>query len=236
MTEQHCVAYGGNDINFSLLRRDRRTLEISVYPDMSVEVVAPFDALHEKIFEKVKKRSSWIRKQIRFFEQFHPKQPDRCYLSGETHLYLGRQHKLKIIQHVQKGVRLERGILVVQSHYPERPETTRNLLDEWYAERAKAKFNERLAVCLEKLPDPEFFKPKSILIRQMVSRWGSMTPSGTLVLNKQLIKAPIQSIDYVIVHELCHIKHPDHSSDFYNFLSRIMPDWEKRKMKLERTV
>lgn len=236
MSEQHSVMYGRDSINFSLLRRERKSLEISVYPDMSVEVVAPFNAAYEKIFERVKRRSSWIKRQIRFFEQFHPRQPDRCYLSGETHLYLGRQHKLKVIQHIQKAVKLERGMLLVQTHYPERPDMTRQLLEEWYFERAKAKFNERLTICLANLPDSEFFKPKSILVRQMVSRWGSMTPTGTLVLNRQLIKAPLPSIDYVIVHELCHIKHPDHSSDFYNFLERIMPDWEKRKLKLERTV
>lgn len=236
MSEQYSVSYGQNNIGFSLLRRERKTLEISVYPDMSVEVVAPANATHDKILEKVKKRASWIRRQVRFFEQFHPRRPDRCYLSGESHLYLGRQYKLRVVQHVQKSVKLERGVLVVQTHYPDRPDVTRDLLEEWYSERAKTKLSERLIACLGLFPDPEFFKPKGLLIRQMTSRWGSMTPVGTLVLNKQLVKASLSSIDYVIVHELCHIKHPDHSSDFYNFLSRIMPDWEKRKMALERIV
>lgn len=236
MVEQYRVSYGRNDIDFSLLRRERKTLEISVYPDMSVEVVAPADAPHDKILEKVKRRSGWIRRQIRFFEQFHPRRPDRCYLSGESHLYLGRQYRLKVIRHVQKGVKLERGVLLVQTHYPDRPEVTRDLVEEWYSERAKTKLSERLTVCLGLFPDPEYFKPKGFLVRKMVSRWGSMTPAGTLVLNKQLVKAPLPSIDYVIAHELCHMQHPDHSSDFYNFLSRIMPDWEKRKLKLERVV
>lgn len=157
-------------------------------------------------------------------------------MSGESHLYLGRQYRLKVIRHVQKGVKLERGTLLVQTHYPERPDVTRDLVEEWYSERAKLKFNERLATCLDLFPDPEFFQPKGFLIRQMVSRWGSMTPAGTLVLNKQLVKAPLSSIDYVIVHELCHMQYPDHSSNFYGFLERIMPDWEKRKMSLERMV
>jgi hypothetical protein len=230
------VEYGTHTIPFTLERRARKTLEISVYPDMKVEVIAPLNAALDGIMQKVKKRARWILRQIRFFEQFHPKRPERCYLSGETHLYLGRQYRLKVIPHVQRDVKLSRGQLLVQTHHPNRPAVTRDIVEDWYFERAKQKLIERVEHCLGHFQDKEQFEPKGILIRQLSQRWGSMTPAGNLVLNRQLIKAPLPSIDYVIIHELCHLQHADHSRDFYHLLGRIMPDWEKHKMRLERMV
>jgi predicted metal-dependent hydrolase len=98
------VPYGNGEIDFRLKRRQRRTLAISVDPDGSVEVIAPIDAPLGKVLEKVRKRASWIRRQQRFFIQFQPRTPDRQYVGGETHLYLGRQYKLKIVQHLQQRV------------------------------------------------------------------------------------------------------------------------------------
>ncbi len=112
------IPYGDGQIAFQLKRRDRRTLAISVNPDASVEVVAPIDATLDKVFEKVRKRASWIQRQQRFFTQFRPRTPERQYVSGETHLYLGRQYKLKVVADIQQQVKLYRGRLVVQSHRP----------------------------------------------------------------------------------------------------------------------
>lgn len=228
------VNYGKQTIAFDLKRRARKTLEISVYPDMKVEVIAPLEAAIDNIIQRVKKRARWILSQIRFFEQFHPKRAERCYISGETHLYLGRQYRLKVIPHIQRDVKLSRGQLLVQTHHPKRTDITRDIVEDWYFERAKQKLIERVDDCLNHFQDKELFIPKGIMVRQMSQRWGSMTPAGNLILNRQLIKAPVKSIDYVIIHELCHRQHADHSRDFYHMLSRMMPDWEKHKMRLER--
>lgn len=234
--EKYQVNYGKHIIAFNLKRRQRKTLEISVYPDMKVEVIAPLEAAMDNILQRVKKRARWILSQVRFFEQFHPKRPDRCYVSGETHLYLGRQYRLKVIPHIQRDIKLSRGQLLVQTHHPKRTDITREIVEDWYFERAKQKLIERVDDCLSHFQDKELFTPKSVMVRQMSGRWGSMTPAGNLILNRQLIKAPVKSIDYVIIHELCHRQHANHSRDFYNLLGRIMPDWEKHKMRLERMV
>ncbi|WP_298936878.1 SprT family zinc-dependent metalloprotease [uncultured Ruegeria sp.] len=230
------LSYGETRIEFNLLRRERKTLSISVRPDLVVEVVAPIDASLERVFEKVRKRAPWIMRQLQFFGQFQPRTTERRYVSGETHLYLGRQYKLRVVPHVQQQVKLYRGILVVQSHKAQENSRTKLLLENWYKTRANLKFSERLELCRKRFPDPDEINPKSIVVRRLQQRWGSMTPTGKLILNRSLIKASVDALDYVITHELCHIRHPHHGSAFFDFLDRVMPDWEHRKLKLERQL
>jgi predicted metal-dependent hydrolase len=237
MTGQHLqLAFGNGLIAFRLARRDRKTLAITVNTDLSVDAAAPEDATIERILEKVKKRSPWIQKQIRFFTQFQPRTPERFYAAGETHLYLGRQYKLKVIQGLQERVSLHRGCLVVQSLRPRQNSLTRGLVEGWYRERAHIKFRERLLICLDRFPDTGAFEPTSLVVRHMQQRWGSMTPAGKLIINRHLVRASVDAIDYVITHELCHRRHDHHGPEFFRLLDRVMPDWEKRKMKLERQL
>jgi predicted metal-dependent hydrolase len=227
------LTYGSGQIAFRLARRNRNTLAISVNPDAEVEVIAPMSASLEKVFEKVRKRAPWIQRQKRFFTQFKPRAPERKYVSGETHLYLGRAYKLKIISHIQRQVKLYRGRLIVQSLKPKKREVTKALVEQWYHERAQAIFRERLALCQRRFSKPEDFEPAGLVIMQLRQRWGSMTPTGKLILNRVLIRASVDAIDYVITHELCHMRHNHHGGAFFDLLDRVMPDWEKRKLKLE---
>ena len=235
-TEVGRIPYGEHVIEFTVLRRARSTLEIAVEPDTTVVVVAPIGARPEAIEERVRKRAAWIRRQQRFFAQFTPRTPERRFLPGETHLYLGRQYRLKVILHVQQVVKLIRGFIVVQSHRPDRPEVTCDLIDRWYRDRAHVKFAERLEINLGRFSDPEAFRPKGIIVRQLRQRWGSMSPASRLLLNRRLIEAPVDAIDYVITHELCHIAEPHHGPAFFDLLNRVLPDWPKRKERLERAL
>lgn len=235
-TETHAVEYGSRKLQFTLRRRKRKTLAIHVHPDMSIEVVAPKDAPIEKIYEKVLKRGVWVAKQLRYFEQFHPKTPERLYVAGETHRYLGRQYRLKIVKDEEPGVKLVRGFITVRTPFPKRTALTKELLEDWYFERAKVKFRERLEHCLQLFPDPETVRPVGMIVRKLTSRWGSMSLAGRIVLNRRLVEAPIPCIDYVIVHELCHRVHDHHGPEFWRLLSRLMPDWNRRKTKLEQVM
>lgn len=89
---------------------------------------------------------------------------------------------------------------------------------------------------LERFPQPEAYRPAGLVIRQLSHRWGSMSPSARLLLNRRLIQAPMDAIDYVITHELCHIREPYHNGAFFRLLDRVMPDWERRKRRLERVM
>lgn len=227
------AAFGSEVLRFSVERRERKTLSISVLPDQTIQVFAPEDANPERIIEKVKKRGPWILKQLRFFDQFQPRTPERRYLAGETHLYLGRQYKLKVLPGIQNTVKMQRGQIMVSSTRPRREDQTRDLLRDWFLQRAKVKFSERLLLSQDRFPDPTKVKPQGIIIREMSHRWGSMTKRKNLVLNRALIGASTEAIDYVITHELCHIDHPHHGREFFELLDRVMPDWETRKLKLE---
>jgi hypothetical protein len=236
MPERHSIRYGEHRIDFSIVRRDRTTLEIAVEPDASVMVAAPRDAQLAAIEEKVRKRAAWIQRQQRYFIQFLPRTPDRRYVAGETHLYLGRQYRLKIVPHVQATVKLVRGFIMVQTHRPEQTEVTRELVEGWYRQRAHVKFVERLEVNLLRFPAPEDFRPRGLIVRQLRQRWGSMSPASRLLLNRRLIEAPIDAIDYVITHELCHIAVPHHGPEFFELLGLVLPDWSRRKQRLEEAM
>ena len=234
--EKRNVLYGGHVIGFSVVRRDRRTLEIAVEPDATVVVAAPADATVEAIDAKVRKRAAWIRRQQRYFMQFLPRTPERRYLAGETHPYLGRQHRLKIERGEPEGVKVARGFISVTTRNPERTEHVEALVEDWYRERAHLRFAERLEINLGRFADPEAHRPKGLIIRKIKQRWGSMSAAGRLLLNLRLIEAPTNAIDYVITHELCHLSEPNHGPKFFALLTQVMPDWPRRKERLERIM
>ncbi|MGE0190142.1 MAG: M48 family metallopeptidase [Steroidobacteraceae bacterium] len=230
----HSVPYGSRTIDFELRRADRKTMAIHVHPDMRVEVVAPKTANLDKVYQKVRKRAKWVKTQQIFFEQFHPKTPPRQFVSGENHRYLGRQLRLKVKRDIACGVKISAGYILVSTHYPNNTKLTCELVTDWFKTRAHQKFKERLEICIQRFPNPEKFSPHAVIIRRLNNRWGSMTGAKRLVLNTRLIHAPLVCIDYVIIHELCHMQHPDHSPKFWKLLTAVLPDWQKRKNQLEK--
>jgi len=102
--ELHCLRYGEQEIQYEIVRRPRKTLEIAVEPDASVVIAAPEDATLDAIEAKLRKRAAWVTRQQRYFSQFLPRTPERRFVAGETHLYLGRQYRLKVVPHVQETV------------------------------------------------------------------------------------------------------------------------------------
>ncbi|MBN1279637.1 MAG: M48 family metallopeptidase [Chlorobiaceae bacterium] len=226
---------GGRTIDYTLLFCDRKTLEIAVCPDSSVVVKAPFDTGLELIENKVAKRARWIVRQMNYFGQFNPKTPVRCYVTGETHLYLGRQYRLKIMQGSENSVRLTHGYFFVTTREAPSPEMARTLLEAWYLEKAREQFSKSLDRCWLKLKDYPIVRPH-VSIRRMQKRWGSLSEQGTMTLNRELIRAPKECIDYVVTHELCHLICRDHSPEFYTLLESVIPGWEKVKHRLELSM
>lgn len=223
------VQFGSKKIEFYLEYSNRKTLGISVNPEMEVIVRAPAGSSQEKITEIVKKKAPWIIKQQSFFLGFYPKTPSRKFVNGETHLYLGRQYKLRIIKAKRADIHFKGR--EIQIHTKENS-STKKILNNWYRERAKLKFAEIAEPLIVKFKKYHV-EPQSIYIQEMPSRWGSCTPKGRIILNPELIKAPRACIEYVIVHELCHLVHKHHTDKFFKLQTKEMPDWEKWKNKLE---
>lgn len=233
---QQSVLFGQIEIAYRVNTGDRKTLAIHVYPDGQVEVDAPMDASNEAIAEKVKKRAAWIFKQQLQFEAYPPALPQRQYVSGETHRYLGRQYRLLVIQGAEDQVKLTHGRLVVETANSDRTEKIKKLLHDWYRLRANAIFAERYAYCVGLVAKLDINHHQGFQLRLMSKRWGSCTRQGHIILNPELIAAPKDCIDYVITHELCHLKVHNHSPAFYRLLGSVMKDWELRRKRLNEMV
>jgi len=223
------IIFGSKNIEFELEFSNRKSLGITVTPEMDVMVKAPIGASIERVEEIVRKRAAWILKQQSFFLSFHPKMPARRIVSGETHLYLGRQYRVKIIHATEESVKLKGAFIEVYTLEKERAEA---LVKTWYLNHAKAKFHKVAVPLIERFQKYKV-APSSLVIREMAARWGSCTPKGKIILNPELIKAPKACIEYVIIHELCHLVHHDHTQKFIDLQTREMPNWEKWKHRLE---
>jgi predicted metal-dependent hydrolase len=226
------IQFGSKQIDFHLEYAERKTLGITITPELEVRVKAPIGISIEKVKEKLIKRAPWIIRQQSYFLTFQPRATPRKYVGGETHLYLGRQYCLKIVNSKTKSVKLKGQFIEVTTSDNSR---IRQLLTDWYLKNAKAKFHALAQPFIQKFKKYNI-DPDSIVLRSMPTRWGSCTPRGKIILNPELIKAPRGCIEYVIIHELCHLIYHDHTKKFLDLQTKEMPDWEKWKMKLEKLL
>ena len=226
------IFFGSQKIDYSISFSLRKTLGITVTPDFQVFVKAPIHTQADIIRTKVLKRAPWIIRQQSFFLSFHPKNVSRKYISGETHLFLGRQYLLKV-QIGEKEEVFKKGREIFME--VKKKENSEALLRKWYLINAKDKFHKIAKPIIEKF-EKYNVKPQSIVLRDMPTRWGSCTPNGKIILNPELIKAPKGCIEYVIIHELCHLVHHNHTQKFFDFQTKQMPTWPKWKNKLEKLL
>ena len=231
ITRDH-IQYGATIIDYDIEFAQRKTLSICVNPNSSVCLKAPVDATLEQIQQKVHKRASWILKQKRFFESFGTPTTKRQYISGESHLYLGRQYMLRVKESNVNAVHYQNNIIEIECRHKK---DAGILLQSWYRQRANIKFQEYAQPIIEQF-SVYGVKPQSLSIKKMEKRWGYCTIDGHITLNPRLICAPRCCIEYVITHELCHLIYRSHNKEFYALLTKEMPHWEKWKNKLERIM
>jgi predicted metal-dependent hydrolase len=226
------IEYGSKTIEFQLQYSNRKTLGITVTPEQNIIVKAPDNTSLAAIKEKVKKKAPWIIKQQSFFLSFEPRTPERRYISGETHLYLGRQYRLKVVESQTEWIKIKGPFIEVATLDKSK---VREQVKSWYLKNAKNKIIPIAEKLIERFKKYEV-EASEIVFREMPTRWGSCTPKGKIILNPELIKAPKGCIEYVIIHELCHLVHRDHTPKFIELQDKEMPRWEKWKMKLEKLM
>jgi predicted metal-dependent hydrolase len=227
--------WGEMDLPFSLKRSDRRTLRIVVSPDGSVAAYAPDLATDEDVVTRVSRRGGWIRRELLRCEQWRPRTPARQYVSGETHLFLGKQYRLVVQSESAPSVWIDGDRIVLAVHQDNNFLQRRTLLRHWYGLQSHRVFPKRLEATAPPFLRLGVSKPR-LLIRAMSQRWGSFTSKGNLVLNSELVKASPHLIDYVIAHELAHALYPDHGPNWQGLLTQAMQDWRSRKDELERQL
>lgn len=223
--------FGSLSCEYELLRQERKTLSLTVRPDLSVYLKAPHDVDRDRIELFLKRKWFWLQEQIRFFEKFQRKSSKKEYVSGESFWYLGRQYKLIIQNSYEDKIVIQRGRMIFMTSMPYTDlRFRRNVLNRWYVARAREVFEERYNEAAkifgyDKLP--------RLVIKPMDRRWGSFTSKRSIILNPLLVRAPRDCIDYVIAHELCHMVHRRHNKAFYDLLESRIPDWRRLKDKLE---
>ena len=213
-----------------IVRKDVKNITLKVRPNGEAILTTPKAASDEHIKFIIEKRAKWIAQKRAFFASF--KTPQKEYVSGDDFKYLGRSYRLKVVQSKEERVKLQRGYLELFVKDKSDIKRKRNLVYEWYNEKATLYFFNILQE-FNKIVKQDI---KSVKIRQMKTRWGSCNPYKSYInLNIELIKKPKACIEYVVFHELVHLLYSDHSKKFYDYLTLYMPDWQKRKEILERT-
>ena len=248
-TNEHGVfTYGNDTICYDVIRKTKpadnakqtaRKVIIKVHPDQRVVATVPHDASEDAIVDAMHKRARWIWQNIDDFAKQKDTVLHKRYVSGETQFYLGKRYVLKVIVDAEQvpSVKLSRGKLNVTLKHEVSKETDERLvkikplIDKWYQHKAKAIFHERLT---ELLPKATWVTGiPSFRVMAMKKQWGSCSTKGNLMLNPHLVKAPKECIDYVILHELCHIAEHNHSDKFWRLLTQVMPTWKEVKAKLD---
>lgn len=232
---QHRVIYGSEEIVFNLRRQPSRVVSriaIHVEPDGRVEVDAPSAASLAEVLAAVKKRVRWISQQVSAIKE-RLKHVLPCeYVSGESLHYLGRRYRLKVIVDLRSPVEARmRGAFIIVTLPAHDFATIRSALNTWYRHRAREVFTQRLSVIAEPLSWVHELPP--LRLRFMSRQWGSCSPAGRITLNPWLVRAPREAIDYVLLHEVSHLRHHNHSKAFYSTLDRHMPNWRKVKWRLD---
>lgn len=230
------VEHAGEHISVSVEFRDRNRLSISVHPDGSVTALAPVGRTLEDVLAHLNRRRSWIARQRRHFEKYQPLPVEKRYVPGETHLYLGRQYRLRVHQSDDTSVRLVGRFFEVHVPTSKQPQPIADAMREWYQSHAESMFQSRVRHLVQTATPLRLGLDVKLRVKQMERRWGSCSKTGTITLNTDLVQTPLHCIDYVIMHELCHLRIHDHSPAFFRMLGRCMPDWQRRKDRLESVV
>ena len=232
---ERSVRYGDEIIGYTLRHRPERKsgrVSIHVEPDGRVLVDAPECASDTEVRAAVTARARWIHGHLAVIRRRRAQVLPREYVSGESLLYLGRRYCLKVVIRSADAppVRIRGGYIEV--FVPQRnPEAIRLALNDWYRGRARIVLGERLAAIASSLRWMREAPP--LRLQVMKVQWGSCSPAGRLTLNPHLVKAPKECIDYVLLHELCHLKEHNHSQRFYRLLERHLPQWRRKKERLD---
>lgn len=222
------LCYGARKIAYQLSIMPRKRLRLVVTPDMTVRAYAPEAFSEDEILTAIQAKAQWIARHLDAMKEFHPLPTPHRYLSGETFMYLGRQYRLRVDPGDPITAKLRGRFLHVAVADRTDAAAVRKSVDDWYRQRADEIFHRYLARCMQ-VASRHGVKEPTVTIRTMRTRWGSCSPSGRVTLNLNLIQTPVHCVEYVVMHELCHLVHLNHSKPFYRLLSRCMPDWERRR-------
>lgn len=214
------------EIRFNIIYRKRKTMSLEIKRYGIINVIAPNGLDKTFIVDKVKNKSDWIIKKLDEIEVLNNNRYTRSYESGDIFLYLGNEYILEVLVDkttIGTSVSLENNKLIVRSNSNNK-DVMQRALKNWYTD-------ETLGITKERINYYKLFfedTVTSIKIKDQKSRWASCTYKNEILFNLRCSMMPIQIIDYIVVHEMCHMEHRNHSKDFYLAVERILPDYKER--------
>ena len=219
-------------LQVEVVRSMRRTAALHIVgSDLQVRV--PEHLEDGRVAAILRQKRPWIRSKVAELQRVPPHRP-RELASGESFPYLGRNYRLKVLEGHQVGVRLSGGYLratVRPEEQGEQRETRiQQYLQNWYRSRARERLSEKAIRYAQQIG----VTPTGMSVRNFKSRWGSCNKTGYMVFNWNIIKAPHAIANYVVIHELCHLIHPNHSKDFWRLVARHDGAYEKHKQWLKQ--
>lgn len=234
---RNCISHAGELIEYKIIHRPAVTRRIHLEIDThgGLQVVAPRRMSPGAVRQALQQRSLRVARFLSEARRQQGGRPDLLYVNGEEHLFLGRHYPLRVL--VQPGSRGKvemqaKGILVIAAD--EQAGRISQQLQKWYRQQAKTYFTQRLSIISELAPWTVGQQP-ALRLRRMKRTWGNCSAKGLITLNTHLIKAPAQVIDYVISHEVCHLREHNHSRAFYALQQELFPSWRETKAELKQS-
>ena len=220
--------YGSRIITFNLIYRKRKTMSIEVETTGEVTVIVPVGTATEDVIEKVKSRAGWIVSKQYESKFINDTKIEREAVSGESYMYLGRNYSLdiRVDENIDNiSVKLFQGKFVVNT-YTKDEDLIKKAMENWYREKTLAKVKERVSYYSSYFND----EVTTVKVKEQKKRWASCTSKNELLFNWRCVMAPVFVLDYIVVHEMCHMEYKNHSKDFWNRVYAVMPDYEVRKL------
>ena len=191
-----------------------------------VQVIVPQNLPQKEIDDLLKQKSDWIRQKL-IIQQSVPLSTPKEFVSGESFSYLGRNYRLKVLTGDLQPVKLKQGYLQVTVPMEQKSDQAliRKLLQDWYLDRASDKLEQKSIKYSEQMG----VQPTKIKVKEYKSRWGSCNSRGEISYNWKIIMTPHRIVDYLVVHELSHLIHHNHSKQYWNQVRSIVPDYQDRR-------
>lgn len=228
------VRLGSEIREYELRRSSRQTLAITVEPGGGLVVTAPDRATDAQVDAVLRRRARWIRRRTREVAALPPPPTPREWVGGETHRYLGRQYRLKVTRGEKAVVKLSGQFFRVTVPDPREREQVRRVMERWYLDHARETFERRMEALIRRTPRLGLMEAPPLTVRRLQKRWGSCSAEGRILMNVDAVRLPMPCIDYLLVHELCHLRQPHHGPGFWRLLDACMPDWERWRARLIR--
>jgi len=212
------------DIEYTLRRSDRKTASIYIERDGEVSVLVPKSLDDSQIEELIESKRRWIYTGLAEWQDLNATRVQREFVSGEGFLYLGRSYRLQIVEEQDVPVKLKDGYFCLRSS-DEQDHDCFSVFKEFYRDKGRQRIPRRVASYQSQFD----VTPKSIKIVELQNRWASCSPNGNLNFHWKCMMAPLTVLDYIVVHELAHLIHPNHTEAFWNEVDKVLPDYGERK-------